>query len=139
MLVFTYGTLTLSATATAVDSRAKLVDIATLHDWALMSCGYLTVEKELGSTIEGIVWDVPDLKRFDSYEGYPLLYSRVEVDIGFNVSSDSGAHFTKAWVYTMNPPHNVPRDSPHNSARAGYDEHGLDTKQIDEACKRVAA
>ena len=62
--------------------------------------GYANIEPRENKTVEGVLFEIPeeDLSLLDSYEGYPELYSRRQINV---FSSKSKTHL-KAWVYEGN-------------------------------------
>ena len=131
-LVFTYGLFTDTA---FVASRApSTVDLGCdrLDGYALASRFHFTIEQRADAHIEGVVWEVDadGLERFDSVEGYPHYYGRIEVTL---------ASGRTAWVYEMRPgqPYGVSLSV--KSAYRGYEQHGLSTTQLDDACEHAIA
>ena len=62
--------------------------------------GYANIEPSENNTVEGVLFEIPkeDLILLDSYEGYPEIYSRKQINV---FSSKSKTHL-KAWVYEGN-------------------------------------
>jgi len=62
--------------------------------------GYANIKPSVKNAVEGVLFEIPeeDLSLLDSYEGYPELYSRRQINV---FSSKSKTHY-KAWVYEGN-------------------------------------
>ena len=62
--------------------------------------GYANIKPSENNTVEGVLFEIPeeDLILLDSYEGYPELYSRRQINV---FSLKSKTHLN-AWVYEAN-------------------------------------
>ncbi len=71
-----------------------------VQDTTNSNFGYANIEPRENNTVEGVLFEIPeeDLILLDSYEGYPELYSRRQINV---FSSKSKTHL-KAWVYEGN-------------------------------------
>lgn len=127
--LFTYGMLT---NRDIMDDSAALIGAGQLKDWAFEMLTFANVRPESGDLAHGVLWEIDDaiLESCDRREGYPSLYTRVQVPI------EVGDSTYTAWVYTLTPDgrnsYMLGRASGHyvESVLEGYLQHGVDTQQI---------
>lgn len=135
--LFTYGMLT---NRYVMDKSAALIGAGQLKDWAFEMLFFANVRPETNDVAHGVLWEIDDaiLANCDRREGYPELYTRVQVPV------EVGDQIYTAWVYTLTP---EGRDSYMlgqaseyyvDSVLEGYLQHGVDTAQIMPAFNDLA-
>ncbi|MBP5487228.1 MAG: gamma-glutamylcyclotransferase [Bacteroidales bacterium] len=115
--------------------RAKLLGKAVIEGWRLMfrrkRRPVATIEQEAGCTVPVVLWEITDEceQSLDSYEGYPFLYTKIDIGLDFN-----GKPVT-AMAYVMAPGHELgaPHDDYYNTILQGYRDNGIDLAPLDEA------
>ena len=115
--------------------KAKLLGKAVIENWRLMfrrkRRPVATIEKETGCSVPVVLWEITDEceESLDSYEGYPFLYTKIDIDLIFN-----GKPVT-AMAYVMTPGHELgePHDDYYNTILQGYRDNGIDPEPLDEA------
>ncbi len=110
---------------------AEIVGTATLHNWRLRFRGgrsgaIATIEHQKGCKVPVLVWRLQpsDERALDSYEGWPYLYRKEQLQITINGKR------TSAMVYIMNEvvrSYNAPSDAYFDSIYEGYKDAGFDT------------
>lgn len=112
------------------DSRAILMN----HE--LVFNRYADVRPRPGTGVELAIWEVTaeDLADLDVFEGYPTFYGRKQVQVRLA----SGRPLT-VWIYYMQDNQNIaaPSTSYVNMLREGYQEFGMDARQIDRALLQI--
>ena len=92
--------------------NARLLGTAILENWRLMfrrrRRPVATIEPEAGCNVPVVLWEITDAceDSLDEYEGYPVLYTKVDIDLTFN-----GKPVT-AMAYVMTPGHEL--GAPHD-------------------------
>ena len=83
--------------------KAKLLGTTVLENWRLMfrrkRRPVATIEREKGCSVPVVLWEITDEceERLDEYEGYPFLYTKIDVDVAFEGKTVS------AMAYVMTP------------------------------------
>lgn len=54
---------------------------------------FANIEASKGDIVEGVLYEIDDIKYLDKYEGYPTHYDRIEIEL------ESNDKKIKAWVY----------------------------------------
>lgn len=115
---------------------ATVVGNGFLYDFALVFRIYATIEPAKGSKVPVTVWRIDEdcERNLDRYEGYPVMYHKLECDIEVECSA------LKAMVYVMNNDmreYQLPTGYYFNVVLEGYANMGLDEKYIYEAVSRT--
>lgn len=117
--------------------NAVLLGTAVIENWRLMfrrkRRPVATIEKEAGCTVPVVLWEITDEceDSLDIYEGYPILYTKVDVPVEFN-----GKTIT-AMAYVMTPGRDLGRPplDYYNTILQGYRDNGIDPAPLDEAVR----
>jgi gamma-glutamylcyclotransferase (GGCT)/AIG2-like uncharacterized protein YtfP len=85
---------------------------------------------------DGVLWEITEdcLMALDALEGYPLYYTRFEVDVEWNGET------VRAITYQMNPENQIPAipsTSYYFMVTKGYAQHGVPNTQLIEAYVRA--
>ena len=77
---------------------ARLVGKATIKGWRLVERLYADIDRSFGGRVEGVLYLVTpsEVARLDAYEGYPRVYSTVDVNAYLDAT-----HKVRAFTYTM--------------------------------------
>lgn len=93
--------------------------------------GYLTIEQCEQSTVPVAIYEISiiDEYRLDIYEGFPTLYTKVEVEIELDNEKVS------ALIYVMNPifDYQIPREDYIQICEEGYSDWGFDNSHLHNA------
>ena len=112
------------------DSRALLMD----HE--LVFNHHADVRPRTGTGVELAIWEVSaeDLADLDAFEGYPSYYGRNQV----RVRLASGRPLN-VWIYYMQDTQRIaaPAASYVSMLREGYQDFGMDARQIDRALAQI--
>lgn len=122
---------------------------AVLPGYTLTVRQWFNVEPDKSGTVHGGVWQVEEgcLPRLDSYEDYPLLYTKqvlkIRVQAGaWNVEGGKWKDTMECMVYLMRQPFEVPFSPPDpeylKMVREGYKEWGISSEQFDISLKKVS-
>ena len=88
------------------------------------------------SFVDGVLWQLQDadLDSLDQLEGFPNYYLRCKAW----VKSESN-EWVKAWIYFMQEQDYIsyPAQAYVSMCREGYEQNGVNTRQIDEALDRI--
>lgn len=116
---------------------AKPIGNVILKDYRIVYKGeadhhaYLTIEECKGSKVPLGLFEVSYLDIFllDSYEGYPIFYSKAYIPIKI------GNKTKKALIYIMNKrfDYHIPRIEYIETCREGYNDFGFDTTILEQA------
>lgn len=115
--------------------EARLLGTALLENYRLMfrrkRRPVATIEKEAGCSVPVVLWEITDAceKSLDEYEGYPSLYTKINVTLQFNGSR------TTAMAYVMVPGHELgtPHEDYYQTILKGYEDNNVDPRLLDEA------
>ncbi len=121
--------------------NAVLLGTATLENWRLMfrrkSRPVATIEKETGCTVPVVLWEITEEceDSLDVYEGYPTLYTKVDVPVEFN------GKLITAMAYVMTPGRELgrPPEDYYNTILQGYRDNGIDPAPLNEAVSYSAS
>lgn len=118
---------------------SKPLGKAFLEDWKLefkshkWSGAYLNVRKEKGCRVPVALWYVPDdeVDTLDKYEGYPVLYDRVEVPVPYTIQGIGSV----ASIYIMKNANDNQYPTSHyiDICIQGYKDFGFDLDYLKEA------
>lgn len=117
---------------------AKRIGKTVLKDWRLLFKGsktgsYLTIEREVGSSVPVGVWEVSerDERMLDRYEGYPTFYYKKHLVLMRNGKPED------AFVYIMHEdrPIGIPTEYYVETCLEGYRDFGMDQSVLKEAIK----
>jgi gamma-glutamylcyclotransferase (GGCT)/AIG2-like uncharacterized protein YtfP len=96
---------------------------------------FATVEADVTKDTFGVVWEITDdcEDALDVLEGFPIYYTKQLV----TVLIDGIPH--TAMTYLMYPDEvlNLPSNSYYNLVADGYEEHGIELDQLNDAIDRV--
>ena len=114
---------------------AKLLGTAVLDGYRLMfrrkRRPVATIEKEKGCSVPVVLWRITETceESLDEYEGYPFLYTKIDVSLPFN-----GEQIT-AMAYVMTPGQELgaPHDDYYQTILQGYRDNNLDPQPLNEA------
>ena len=117
--------------------NAVLLGNAVIENWRLMfrrrRRPVATIEPETGCSVPVVLWEITDEceDSLDEYEGYPVLYTKVDIDLTFE-----GKKVT-AMAYVMTPGYELgaPHDDYYRTILGGYRDNGLDPAPLDEAVR----
>ena len=115
--------------------KAKLLGTTVLENWRLMfrrkRRPVATIEKEMGCSVPVVLWEITDECEgsLDEYEGYPFLYTKVDVDVIYEGKTVS------AMAYVMTPSQELgaPHEDYYHTILKGYEDNGIDPTPLDEA------
>lgn len=115
--------------------RAKLLGTAVLENYRLMfrrtRRPVATIEKEAGCSVPVVLWEITNEceESLDEYEGYPFLYTKIDVNLEFN-----GKPITAmAYVMTEGQQLGEPHEDYYYTILKGYEDNGIDPQPLDEA------
>lgn len=121
---------------------ARPLGFAEIKDYRLLFKGsktgsYLTIEKEVGSTVPVGVWEVSaaDEARLDRYEGYPDFYYKTEMPITYTGIKTGKQRKVNAFVYIMHEERSCgrPTEMYVRTCLEGYRNFGFDDSFITKA------
>ena len=90
-----------------------------------------TIEKEAGCSVPVVLWEITNEceESLDEYEGYPFLYTKIDVNLEFN-----GKPITAmAYVMTEGQQLGEPHEDYYYTILKGYEDNGIDPQPLDEA------
>ena len=109
---------------------------AQLHNYQYRFSRHADIVPGVG-TVQGVLWDITEdcLESLDLFEGYPEYYERKTVLV------EHRGQLKEALVYYMTPGliDALPSTGYLNLVLEGFQEHGIDTKQIFDALKTAEA
>ena len=115
--------------------KAKLLGTATLEGWRLMfrrkRRPVATIEPETGCSVPVVLWEITDEceESLDEYEGYPFLYTKVDVSLEFQGNIVTAM----AYVMTKGQELGAPHDDYYQTILKGYQDNKIDPAPLDEA------
>ena len=127
---------------------ARILGTSVLKDYELLFKGsktgsYLTVEKQLGSTVPVAVWEVTaeDEKALDRYEGFPTFYYKKELTLPITGIRTGKIRQRRVFVYIMHEdrPIGLPSTAYMRTCLQGYEDFGFDQTVLMDAylrCRR---
>jgi len=127
---------------------ARIIGTSTLEDYELLFKGsktgsYLTVEKQLGSTVPVAVWEVTaeDEKALNRYEGFPTFYYKKELTLPITGIRTGKVRNRRVFVYIMHEdrPIGLPSVNYMQTCLQGYEDFGFDRTVLMDAylrCRR---
>ena len=123
---------------------AKAVGTNLLIGWRLSFKGsktgsYLTIEPDPDGEVPVGIWEIDkeSERALDAYEGYPVFYRKVKINVRLNGRNRKGI------VYIMNDgrPYGIPSINYIETCITGYNDFGFDQAVLAEAfdytCKKV--
>ena len=121
--------------------NAVLLGTAVIENWRLMfrrkRRPVATIEKETGCSVPVVLWEITEEceDSLDVYEGFPILYTKVDVPVEFN------GKLISAMAYVMTPGHELgrPHDDYYNTILQGYRDNYIDPASLDEAVRWSAS
>lgn len=132
---FSYGANTHIPNMAERCPSAKWVGTATLPNYALRFRFHADVEPLPNTNVLGALWIVDDaaIQQLDLYEGYPVYYKRLEVEVW------QDGEPIRALIYMMEDQtfENQPSDDYLTRCREGYNSSKVPTQQIDAALERL--
>lgn len=135
--MFAYGMNTNLTSMMLRCSNARCLGKAFLADYRLEFRYHLDIVESKFDRVEGVLWelDVDDLALIDQVEGYPEYYSRCLLQPYKKTYSNT----YPAWTYKMVNPsvQSLPDDRYFNLVAEGYEQNGIDTKQLYDALDRI--
>ena len=135
MKYFSYGMNTNLAQMARRCPTAVSLGAAVLPGFRFEFKSYATVEADINSEVDGVLWEIQpnDELSLDRLEGFPNYYNKQMVD----VLIDGIPHI--AMTYLMYPDEELamPSLSYYNLVSEGYEAHGIDIAQLDEAVDRI--
>ena len=90
-----------------------------------------TIEKEACCSVPVVLWEITNEceESLDEYEGYPFLYTKIDVNLEFN-----GKPITAmAYVMTEGQQLGEPHEDYYHTILKGYEDNGIDPQPLDEA------
>ncbi len=109
---------------------ARVVGSSYLLDWRLTMPFYANIEKEPGSKVPVLIWEISeaDEQELDEYEGYPTKYDKQNLTIEINGQE------VKVMVYIMTDEYKVltnkkARDGYEDTIKQGYKDAGFDLEE----------
>ena len=135
MKYFSYGMNTNLAQMARRCPKAVSLGAAVLPGFRFEFKSFATVVADYASDTVGVLWDIQpsDEASLDVLEGYPIYYTKQLVD----VIIDGQRH--TAMTYLMYPDEvlNLPSNSYYNLVADGYEDHGIELDQLNDAIDRV--
>ena len=128
--------------------HARVIGTAVIKDYELLFKGsktgsYLTVEKQLGSTVPVAVWEVTaeDEKALNRYEGFPTFYYKKELTLPITGIRTGKVRNRRVFVYIMHEdrPIGLPSVNYMQTCLQGYEDFGFDRTVLMDAylrCRR---
>ena len=115
--------------------NAVLLGTAVIENWRLMfrrkRRPVATIEKEAGCSVPVVLWEITEEceDSLDVYEGFPILYTKIDVPVEFN------GKLISAMAYVMTPGHELgkPQSDYYNTILQGYRDNNIDPAPLDEA------
>lgn len=114
---------------------ADVSGTAVIKDCRLLFKGsktgsYLTIEPWKGGRVPVAVWEVTaaDEHRLDCYEGYPVCYRKVEMELEVTLAGSGEVRTLKGFAYVMHAdrPLGTPSNSYFTTCVQGYRSFGFD-------------
>ena len=87
---FAYGSNMIVEKMREMCPSAEIVGKAKLPNYKVVERKYADIDKEEGSSVDGLLWDIKDMKDYinlDEYEGYPDLYKKYSTEVECNNQS----------------------------------------------------
>lgn len=118
------------------------VGTATLKDYELLFKGsltgnYLTVEKQEGSSVPLVVWEISedDEKSLDVYEGFPEFYYKEEMEVEVKPFLGEDTINVSAIIYIMHEDRlkGLPSQRYYDVVKEGYERFGFDVNTLNHA------
>lgn len=118
------------------------VGTATLKDYELLFKGsstgnYLTVEKQEGSLVPLVVWEISedDEKSLDVYEGFPEFYYKEEMEVEVKPFLGENTINVGAIIYIMHEDRlkGLPSQRYYDIVKEGYERFGFDVNTLNHA------
>ena len=121
--------------------NAVLLGTAVIENWRLMfrrkHRPVATIEKKAGCSVPVVLWEITEEceDSLDVYEGFPILYTKVDVPVEFN------GKLLNAMAYVMTPGHELgrPHSDYYNTILQGYRDNNIDPAPLDEAVRWSAS
>mgnify|MGYP003338616980 CR=1 FL=1 len=132
---FAYGMNTNLDSMASRCPTAQIMGAASLEGYRFLFRRHADVELDYGSSVEGVLWEITDedLDNLDILEGFPSYYIRSRAWVEYNNK------WYVAWVYQMAD--QSYQDQPSwgyvDMCREGYEQNGVNTRQIDEALEHL--
>lgn len=117
--------------------HSTCIGTGEIIDYKLQFCNYADIRPESEAITPCVLWEIDyrDWPTLDSYEGYPSLYIKDEVDVIFN-----GARVA-ATAYIMNSDKAIP-NMPSKVYLDGifdaYEQHGINTEKLTQALSETS-
>jgi len=128
IIYFAYGYNTNSQHMARRCPDAVCLGPARLLDHKFRFAYHADVVRARRNTVNGVLWRLTPqcLRNLDRFEGYPVYYKRKRL------LAKQGTKFRKAIVYTMTRKGdiNLPGSEYLTALLQGYQEHGVDNRQI---------
>ncbi|MBE6725066.1 MAG: gamma-glutamylcyclotransferase [Ruminococcaceae bacterium] len=124
---------------------ARPLGTTLLQNWQLSFKGsktgaYLTIDPAPRALVPAVVWEVTqsDIEALDHYEGYPVFYTKKEIEVTYRGIRTHRARTVTAFVYTMTEgrPVGIPTNSYVRTCAIGYDEFGFNKQFLWSALDR---
>jgi gamma-glutamylcyclotransferase (GGCT)/AIG2-like uncharacterized protein YtfP len=113
---------------------ARALGRAILPGYRLEFKSFATIVPSSKETVEGVLWTITDSDEsaLDMLEGYPEFYDKKTVSVEYNNQSYI------AMTYIMGPreKNHAPTDGYYSMVSQGYQQFGLDQRQLLEARSR---
>lgn len=121
---------------------ARIIGTSVIPDYELLFKGsktgsYLTIEPWEGGRVPVAVWEVTaaDERSLDRYEGYPVFYHKVGMELEVTLSGSSEVRTLEGFAYVMyaDRPLGVPTNSYFITCAQGYRSFGFDLRILMDA------
>lgn len=121
---------------------ATIIGTAGIKDYHLLFKGsktgsYLTIEPWEGGMVPVAVWKVSaaDERSLDRYEGYPVFYHKVEMELDVTLMDSGEVRPLVGFVYVMcaDKPLGTPTNSYFITCAQGYESFGFDLRILLDA------
>lgn len=135
MYYFAYGMNTNIQQMANRAPKARCIGAAYVPFYRFRFAYHADIVPDRSSRVHGVLWKITEQCRraLDILEGYPDYYNVCEVDVHHK------GQLYVAETYFMNPGHeeDFPSDHYLQMVKEGYLQNGVDTRQIEEALKRI--
>ncbi|PPR78421.1 MAG: hypothetical protein CFH06_00818 [Alphaproteobacteria bacterium MarineAlpha3_Bin5] len=110
---------------------SKIISGVFLLDWQLVFRGVADISPMLGRRVPFGIYEITEECEgaLDYYEGYPDLYTKIDVDVRINGAVKSIFTYTMAKMKGVGPPF----EGYFNVMRQGYDDWGFDYQPLIKA------